>query len=62
MLMLRIPDISINDEDEHNMDRECQIIQEKNNSPASNHVFQYPQWQHVIVSLLNFIDDNYFIQ
>ena len=46
-----------NDEDEDNMDRECQIIKEKNESAASNYVFQFSQWQHVIMPLLNFIDE-----
>ena len=50
-----------NDEDEDNMDRECQIIQEKNESAASNYVFQCSNLQHVIMPLLNFTDDNYFI-
>ena len=30
-----------NDVDEDNMDRECQIIKEKNDSFASNYVFQW---------------------
>ena len=30
-----------NDEDEDNMGRECQIIKEKNESAASNYVFQW---------------------
>ena len=47
-----------NEEDEDNMDRECQ---EKNESAASNYVFQCSQWQHVIMPLLNFTDGNYFI-
>ena len=46
-----------NDEDEDIMDRECQ---EKNESTA-NCVFQCSQWQHAIMPLLNFTDDNYFI-
>ena len=46
-----------NGEDEDNVDRECQ---EKNESAASNNVFQCLQWQHVIMPLLNFTDDNYF--
>ena len=50
-----------NDGDEDNMDRECQMIKEKNESSASNYVFQRSQWQHVIMPLLNFINDNYFI-
>ena len=41
-----------NDEDEDNMDRECQITKEKNESAASNYVFQCSQWQHVIMPLL----------
>ena len=47
-----------NDEDKDNMDRECQIIKEQNESAASNYVFQCSQWQHGIMPLLNFIDDN----
>ena len=47
--------------DEETMDRECQIIKEKNGSAASNYVFQCSQWQHAIMPLLNFTDDNYFI-
>ena len=50
-----------NDGDEDNMDRECQIKQEKNESAASNYVFQCSHWQHVIMPLLNFTDDNYFV-
>ena len=34
---------------------------EKNESAASNYVFLCSQWQHGIMSLLNFIDDNHFI-
>ena len=48
-----------NDEDE-DMDRECHKIKEKM-SAASNYVFQFTQWQDVIMPLLNFIDVNYFI-
>ena len=33
----------------------------ENESAASNNVFQCSQWQHVIMPLLNFIDDYYFI-
>ena len=47
--------------DEDDMDRECQIIKEKNVNAASNYVFQCSQWQHVIMPLLNFINDNYLI-
>ena len=47
-----------NDEDEDNMDRDCQ---KKNESAASNYVFQCSQWQHVIMPLLNFRDENYLI-
>ena len=46
-----------NGEDEDNVDRDCQ---KKNESAASNNVFQCSQWQHVIMPLLNFTDDNYF--
>ena len=42
------------------MDRECQIIKEKNESAKSNYVFQCSQWQHVIMPLVNVIDDNYY--
>ena len=35
-----------NDEDEDNMDRECQ---KKNESAASNYIFQCSQWQHIIM-------------
>ena len=33
----------------------------ENESAASNFVFQWSQWQDVIIPLLNFIDINYFI-
>ena len=46
------------DEDEDNIDRKCQ---EKNESAASNYVFQSSQWQHFTIPILNFTDDNYFI-
>ena len=44
------------------MDRECHIIKEKNESAASDYAFQCSQWQHAIMPLLNFINDNYSIQ
>ena len=48
------------------MDKECQIIKEKNESAALNYVFQCSQWQQdcgfvLPCHFLNFIDDNYFI-
>ena len=41
--------------DEDDIDRKCQIIKEKNESAASNYVFQCSHWQHVIMPLLKLL-------
>ena len=44
-----------NDKDVDNLDQECHIIKEKNESAASYYVFQCSQWQHAIPGVASLI-------